>query len=307
MEERSYRPSLIGPLILITAGVLLLLNQAGRLPWSVWGTLWRFWPIVLILIGIDVLVKGSRSLAVYVIGLLIALAVLGGVIGYAVHQSGQAARPWMAMSADTVLEQRQDADRGDIRLRFGAGRLAIGALSDSPSFVEGKIEYGRYSRKAEKAFRVTSGRAVFSLEAQTPSFPRSVPGPDIGDRWDLKFTPRIPLDMNIEGGVGKVEMDLSDLQVTKLGLKVGVGETIITLPTAAEHCSASVEAAVGSIAVRIPDAVGARISVSRALCSLRVDERFVRSVDTYVSTNYDTAGNTIELEIACAVGSITIQ
>jgi len=88
---------------------------------------------------------------------------------------------------------------------------------------------------------------------------------------------------------------------------MGVGEAAVTLPAAAGQTSASVEMGVGSITVRVPQGVAARIDVSRALCSVRVDKRFVRSEDGYVSTNYRTAGNKIELDITCAIGSITVR
>jgi len=307
VDERRGRPGLIGPLILITIGALLLLNQAGTLPWRIWGILWRFWPVILILIGLDILVKGSRSLVVYVIGLLIAVVVLGGVIGYTVYQGRQDASAWQAVSTDTFREGRQDADRGDIRLRFGAGTLAVGALSDSPNLVEGKVEYGKYSTKALASFRVKNGRASFSLEAQSPSLPGSIPDLNIGDRWDLGFTRRIPLDVSVDAGVGKVEVDLSDLKVSGFSLKTGVGEATVTLPAASGKTSASVEMGIGNITVRVPHGVAAEIDVSRALCTVRIDERFVRDGDVYVSPDYRTAKNKVELQISCAIGNITVR
>jgi len=306
VDERKPRPGLIGPLMLITVGVLLLLNQAGALPWRVWGILWRFWPVVLILIGLDILVKGSRSLLVYIISLLVAVAVLGGVVAYTIHQSRQDTSTWQAISTDSLREGRQDADRGDVGLRFGAGTLAIGALSDSPSFVEGTIEYGQYSAKARKDFGLKDGRASFSLEAQSPSLPGSIPGLNIGDRWDLNFTRRIPLDMSVDAGVGKVEIDLSDMKVAEFNLKTGVGEVMVTVP-AAGQTRASIDLGIGSITVLVPHGVAAEIDVSRALCTVRVDKRFVRSGDVYETSDYHTATNTIELEITCAIGTITVR
>ncbi len=308
MQERRYRPGLIGPLILITVGVLLLLNQMGRLPWSVWGTLWRFWPVALILIGLEIIVKGSRSPVVYIIGLLIAILVLGGVIGYAIYQGGQPAGPRRVTGSDTVLESRQDADHGDITIKFGVGKLEIGALSDSPNFVEGKIEYGQFAFKAEEDFGVSNGRAVFSLKAQSVSIPFWVPSGDVSDYWNIRFTPRIPLEMHVDTGVGKVAMDLSDLKVTKLDLETGVGETIITFPAAAGLTSASIDTGIGGVTVRIPDGVGARVHVSQGIGSVRVDsKRFTRSGDDYTSTDYHTAENRLDLEIDGGIGSITIQ
>lgn len=308
MEERKYRPSLVGPLILIAIGVLLLLNQMGRLPWSAWGTLWRFWPVIVILMGLEVLVGVSRSRIVYLVGVLIAIVVLGSVIVYAVYRGGQAPGPWPAARTEHVLEALQDADRGQITLRFGVGELGIRALVDSPNFAEGRIEYARYSREAEKQFRVNNGQAEFSLQARTQSFPFWRPGEDVGEHWNLEFTPRIPLAMRVATGVGDVDLDLSHLKVTELDLGSAVGETTVAFPTAAGKTRASVKAAIGDITVRIPDGVGARIRVSKLLVSVDVkSKRFARSDDEYASTDYDTAENKLDLEINLVIGNITIQ
>ena len=308
VPEKRYRPSLVGPLILIAIGVLLLLNQMGRLPWSVWGSLWRFWPVILILIGLEILVGTSRSIALYIAGLLVAIAVLGGIIGYAIYRGGQPAGPRPVTGTETVLEALRDADRGHVVIRFGVGNLAIGSLADPPNFVEGKIEYGRYSLQAEKSFDVSNGRASFSLQAHSQSIPFWMPGENIGDNWKIEFTPRIPIELNIDAGVGKVEMDLSDLKVTTLNLKTGVGETVITFPAAAGLTRASIQAGVGQVTVQIPDGVGTRIRVSKGLGSVHTESRrFTRSGDEYVSTDYRTAEDKLELEIKGGIGNITIQ
>jgi len=308
MQERKYRPSLVGPLILITVGVLLLLNQMGRLPWSVWGTLWRFWPVILILIGLEILVGTSRSVALYLVGLLVAIVVLGGVIGYAIYRGGPATAPRPATDTEIVSETMQDADRGQVTLKLGVGKLEIGSLSDSPNFVEGKIEYGRYSLRAEKSFHVSNGRAELSLETRSQSIPFWMPGENVGERWDMKFTPRIPFELDIDSGVGQVGMDLSNLKVTRLELKAGVGQTTITFPAGAGLTQAWIKAGVGEVAVSIPDGVGTKIHVSKGLGSVNVESRrFRRSGDDYISTDYQTAENRLELEVQGGIGSITIR
>lgn len=54
------RPSVIGPVILILAGLLLLLSNLGILSWSLWELLWRLWPVGLVAVGLDMLI-GRRT------------------------------------------------------------------------------------------------------------------------------------------------------------------------------------------------------------------------------------------------------
>lgn len=41
------------PVLLICTGIVLLLNNSGVLPWEIWNVIFRFWPVILILAGID--------------------------------------------------------------------------------------------------------------------------------------------------------------------------------------------------------------------------------------------------------------
>jgi hypothetical protein len=307
MEKRRNYPSIVGPLILITAGILLLLNQAGRLPWGMWGTLWRFWPLIIVLVGIEVMMGAARSTALYVGGLIVAVVIIVGVVLFAVYIGERPVGVRPPAASEQLVEAMHDADSGQIGLKFGLGTLEIGALGDSPSFVEGKVEYSRYSQAVQRAFRVTEGKARFSLEARSRPIPFWLPG-DASERWSLRFTPRIPLELEVAAGAGTVLLDLRDLKVTRLEVDGGAGRMDITFPAAAALTRASVSAGVGEIIVHIPENVGARIRIDKALASVRVEStRFSRSGDDYVSTNYRTAENTLELDLETAVGAVTIR
>src|SRR6188472_3261560 len=53
--RRSMSTPIAGPVILIAAGIVLLLNNLDILPWAIWGDLWRLWPLALIVIGLDLI------------------------------------------------------------------------------------------------------------------------------------------------------------------------------------------------------------------------------------------------------------
>ena len=308
MKARSYRPGFVGPLILIAVGVLLLLNQMGRLPWSFWGAVWRFWPVIFVLIGLEILVGVSRSRVLYAVGVLVAIVVLGAVIGYGLLWGGQTGSQQPVAGRETLSEAMQDADRGQVGLRFGAGTLRVGALRDSPGFFEGDIEYARSSGRVEKHFDVRNGRAELQLQAGPQSTPLWSPGDESRTLWDIRLTPRIPLELEIDTGVGRAEIDLRDLKVTRFDLKAGVGQVTVTCPADAGVTQGTIKAGVGEITVRLPDGVGARIQVSRGLGSIRADgRRFDRSGDEYTTGDYRSGANRIELEISAGIGGVVLE
>ncbi len=64
---------------LIVVGVILLLNNLGFLPWEIWSILWRFWPVLLILGGLEMVFGHSSSwsrLVVTLLGLVVAAFVV---------------------------------------------------------------------------------------------------------------------------------------------------------------------------------------------------------------------------------------
>jgi hypothetical protein len=75
----------VGGIILLFFGVLLLLQTTGYLSWQLWDTLWRFWPVLIIIAGINIL---FRNLNPWLLSLIIAI-ILTGCAVYAYYQSGQ--------------------------------------------------------------------------------------------------------------------------------------------------------------------------------------------------------------------------
>lgn len=71
---------MLGPLLLITFGLLLLLSSLGLLPEGFWRMLWRFWPVILIILGLNVLAGQSESRTVYILLALLGIAIIGGVL-----------------------------------------------------------------------------------------------------------------------------------------------------------------------------------------------------------------------------------
>src|SRR5687768_17804000 len=45
-SRRPHHVPVLGPLLLILAGSVFLLNNLGLLSWNVWGEVWRLWPLI---------------------------------------------------------------------------------------------------------------------------------------------------------------------------------------------------------------------------------------------------------------------
>jgi len=67
---RHRKGSLFGPILLIAVGIVFLLNNTGTLQGNIWDTLLSYWPVILIVIGLDNLYRQEGLVgAVFMIGL----------------------------------------------------------------------------------------------------------------------------------------------------------------------------------------------------------------------------------------------
>lgn len=85
-EHRKHHGSHFGAFLLIFIGLVFLLNNLGYLSWNIWNELWKFWPAILILLGIQALL--GRSKASSSLMTLITLFVFAGILAYVLVSSG---------------------------------------------------------------------------------------------------------------------------------------------------------------------------------------------------------------------------
>jgi hypothetical protein len=120
-------------------------------------------------------------------------------------------------------------------------------------------------------------------------------------------TGEVPLDLRIEAGASRTELDLGDVHLRRLDLQTGASETHVRLPRAAGHSEVRAETGAASIVLEVPGGVAARIRSRMALGSSQIDEtRFPRSGDGFASPDYDTAANRVDIDVQGGVGSVRV-
>ena len=277
---------------LLFLGIVFLLQVLGVLPWGLWGTLWRFWPVLIIIIGVSILL---RHYNVWLVSLLI-LAMLGACLGIAAWQ--YESPPPIGVATQSYSEPLGDIEYAQIEVDFSAGSISISSLPpSSPDFVQATSE----ARKGDGSINVDfqrhdgEGRLYLSKEQG-------------GVRWEVRLTTITPLAINIKSAASNMEFDLSQLKVTELQLDIDAGNCKLTLPSSTGTTRANIKADVSNLEVTIPDGVAGRVEADIDLSAFEVDQsRFPKQGDYYISGNFDTAQNRVYLEIDCDVGRVEVR
>jgi hypothetical protein len=301
MKNRRQSVSLFWPLLLIGLGLLLLLQNFGRLPPGVWGALVPLWPVLLVVLGLDMLVGRRSWWGGVVVTLAGALLVAGALT-------------WAAIRATTLtggetralIQTPLGAQTAAVRLEVGVGDLDVAALGPSLSLMEGDVVSGGGDGVTQSYGLQGSTGQLQLVQWQnallTPFLYNRMVAPT---HWAIRLSPDLPLTLDIHTGVGKANLDLSALHLGRLDLKTGLGQTFVTFP-AGQATVAKIQAGLGDVTLTLPPDVPARITVTSGFANVHIPARFARAEKVYTTAGFTTTGPYLDLEVEAGLGSVTV-
>jgi hypothetical protein len=302
MPERPIRRgNLVGPTILIGLGVVFLLNNLGWLGWEVWEALLRLWPVLLIAAGLDLLIGRRSALgsALIVVALLV-------IMGATVWWSGVWWPGGAPVAGETITQALNGATRADITIGIGAGTLRLHALDDSADLIHGAVMRAPRDQLTQN-FSVSDDTAFFTLQNRGPSGWLIPFGNQRSDQiiWDLRLNQDVPIKLKVDAGVGVATLDLARLHISDVDVTTGIGKTTVILP-AQGRAQAHIIGGIGETTITIPAGVAVRIASEAGLGQVHVQGDYPRQDKLYLSPNYETAANRVDLQVSGGIGSITI-
>ena len=293
------REGIVGPVFLIGLGTVFLLGNLGYLTVDAWQTVLRLWPVLLIAFGLDIVI-GRRSAVWSVVGLVIILAVLAGALWmFGVRLGGGEVLP-----SEEVRQSLEGAAEARVVIKPAVGELRIAALPAPENLVEGTVRAGRGERVTQD-FSMDGNTAVFTLQG-SGAMAFGTRRTEDAWGWDLSLAPTIPLDLVTGMGVGKSEIDLTNLMIADLDVSMGVGDTTVTLPATGQF-RGEVKGAIGQITILVPQGMELSINADTGLATLDVPDDFLEEGDRFTSPGYNTAQDRIDLQVGQAIGNIVVK
>ena len=240
MGDRKQK-DFVGPIILIVLGVLLLLNTTGVVPWEAWESLWRFWPVLLILWGVGIIFGRPSPIGRVIVLALLALFIVFAVSNIASESwwgwgrrapDGGATRGALPYSkALTVSSAEFSPSRIRLSADIGAGKVFIGTQSGG-DILRAVASYSRASR----APRLNTSMAGSVLNVDYSTGRGSTFLPLIYHRPDEHTLtlgrPEIPTEFELGVGGGRVDAVLTGLSATGFSVKIGGGTVKMGFPEA---------------------------------------------------------------------------
>lgn len=211
-----------------------------------------------------------------------------------------------ATQTDSQTVELGDIDSVQVDIKMGIGQLDIS--SGTANLMDAEFTYNIEDWRPEVLFEQRGSRGELTV-AQPEGEINGIPDDDIEYRWLVILYDDIPMDMNVDLGVGESDLNLSGLDLQSLVVDTGVGEATIDLTGEwPESFDVRIKGGVGETTVYLPENVGLRLEADTGIGSLVVNG-LQKEGDSNVYTNatYGESDVDITIDINGGIGEITVQ
>ena len=281
--------------ILVLAGVVLLMLNLGYGSWQMVTEVWKFWPILLVLLGLSLLWGGRIP---YWLALVIVVALAGVVVFLFLKTPGLLANRY-----DTEVtigrQQYPGLSTGSVNIAFGGGRLTLG--TETNEWLAGQFGNQGVSSRV----KVQNGRLEAVL--QNPGKPWGF-GPQSENRWNIGLSPDITWDLELNAGAVEGQLNLTHIPLKEVDLKLGAGDINLMMGDNGAKTRVEAEAGAAQLTVMVAGDTGVSVKYDGVISQTNLKELGFKVVNgRYVSPNYDEAPSKIDIDLDMAVGEFRLE
>jgi len=217
---------------------------------------------------------------------------------------------------DVLTENLAEPLNGATAAKFdidpGDGNLTIYRLTgDEPLLVGGELQY--LENQGQPVRTVISFLDETTLTLQGGAAAQRWSGLpwaacNGATEWHLHLNPTVSSDIAAHSDGGNIALDLTGMIVTHVSADTGGGNIDLVLPDGAAGLGVTAETGAGDVNVTVPNGVAARIHATTGLGKVIVDPQFGQTTgNTYESSDYDSAANTVELTLHSGAGNVIVN
>jgi len=323
---RPMRPrhnSFVGPIILIVLGAILLMFKLYP-DFNPWWALWRYWPLILILIGLVKIWDSyywrqhqGEAVSPWISGTGIAwILLLVFFLAMAWHRGGWRNynddgwdRGWgwhshaIADGAhDTQAVELQGAKNVDVDLNMPAGNLTV--AGGSGRLMDADFRYDRREDKPHVDYSVAGDHGQLHVDDDDRGN-HTHWGTDDSD-WSLRVANNVPISFHVEMGAGQSNLRLNGVQVKDLDVHMGAGQLDLDLTgPRTTNLTGTIEGGVGQATIRLPKDVGVHVDATGGIGSVDA-QGLHKDGGAWVNDQYGKTPTSIDLTVHGGIGQIRL-
>jgi len=304
-------------IFLVFIGGIFLLENFNIIDFS-WRYVWRFWPVILILIGVNILFKNSKSQTGIIVTAAITIITLGLLTykGLEKHRDNESKWSWnnsdeknnntdyYDVITDGTYSEEFDAkyQLATLNIKGGASKFVIKSASDKlfeAILNQSKSRY--YLKKTEVDSAVTlnfnskGNRSEYSLNG------------DYFNEINMMLNAQPVWNINLTMGAGEIDFDLVDYKTKNISLKGGAAAFKVKIGNLYNDINVTAETGLAEIVIEVPETSGCRIKAGTGLSS-KDFKGFKKMKDgSYETSNYNEAPNKINISLKGGLSDFNVD
>ena len=289
-------------IILLFVGLILLLENFNVIEFY-WRNVWGFWPVFLIIAGINILFNRNKSQ----VGNMISIGVLVITLGFLFYRGQQPPENRGLFGGnfgdkididinnddeDTLNTQRLTftepfdiASSGKVVMDISGGGTSFKLDGPTDSLVEAVVEKSRGTFTLKKELIDSVQRLTFRMQEKKGKWNMNDGGNDVN--FKLNTQPEWELNMNM--GAGEVDFDLSAYKIRTFKFEGGAAALDIQMGDLLPIADVIVKTGVADVKIKVPIAAGCRIKSSTGLSAKDFTGFTKLDNGTYETPNYATS------------------
>jgi len=280
--------------ILVTIGIFFLLINLGFISFSILFGIFDLWPLILIVVGINILFK--KKLIVSFITWTLFLIVL---IFYGAFYEGR--NIIGSTGYNTNFTKPIETLYGELDLDIGAAKLNVG--SEEINLLSVNLQGAKLDYK--DMYNNNKETVVFSFQNKNYN---KINLTNKGNNYKFNLNKDVIWDLDLDLGAVSGKLNLEEIRIKSIDLDFGAGNLDIILGTKYNKSQINIDSGASNLTIVIPKEAGVKLKLDAALTKTNIDDlNLKKSGDYYLSTNYEEATTKLEFEINMGVGKVDFK
>jgi hypothetical protein len=289
--------------LFVAIGALLLMERMGVFCVE-WGWIWKFWPLILVVWGVVILLgnkQPGKTIVIILLALGVAIFVLGALnFGWSWHPRG-----WEANVPENDQELNQPYDstmhRASFTFQSGAGTFILEDTTHMLIDASTRSSFGHYVCDVEKV--EDKQNVTLKLEENRHGWWHG----RMTNRVRIRLNPAPVWEMRFDVGASSMDIDLSPYAVERLVVSAGAASVRLTLGDKADVSRVSVKSGVSSLHVKILTSVGCEIKAETPLSSKDFHGFTKVRSGVYQTEDFEQAAKKIYIDVHAGVSSLSVR
>lgn len=297
-ENNNIASKIFWGLLLILIGGIALAGNFNLIKVE-WGSLWRLWPLFIIVAGLSILsFKNIIWNIISVILAVLTVCAIGWILIGSVNTLGIG---YLQTYNETIKIKSEEVKSAVIFLDTEASEIDI-STTDQLAVVDANLSSNYATMKQSSSVDGFIQTVNLSMQTDNNWFVGNMQ-----NHWDIKLSRVLPISLMIDYGACDADINLSEAKLNEVNIKGGASNLLLKLGDKQSIADINIDLGVSSVKIQIPKKIGVKLYLDGGLNAKDLTDLKQIDGETYESENYDGFEKKININAKIGVSSFTIE